>query len=445
MTARVRVVVLNYDGGEMTLGCLDALRRLDYPHDHLEVVLVDNGSVDGIVDRVREEYPEVVVREPLANLGFAGGCNLGIGDPAAGDYDYVALVNNDALPEPGWLLPLVDALDTDPGLGAASSKILFADRYWGVRIDTVASHLRGVRLSGLEVDGQPAWSEAKFDEGFWGPDAPRPGEPGSRWSKARAEVRVAAAPGAAVPAPKRIAVRLSAESARTVTLSTGGEARHVTVDTEPGWTELDLPPRPHDVVNNVGSNLYAGGFGGDRGYLERDEGQYDEPVDVFAWCGGSVLLRPAYLQQVGLFDERFFLYYEDTDLSWRGRLLGWRYRYVPASVVRHEHAATSGEGSDLFRYFVERNRLLMLAKDAPARLAVRAALIEARSMVHAVMAEFVRPVVRGQRPRPNVAPQKVRSMRSFAKHLPGMVADRRALERRRVVGDAEIVAWMVTK
>jgi GT2 family glycosyltransferase len=100
---------------------------------------------------------------------------------------------------------------------------------------------------------------------------------------------------------------------------------------------------------------------------------------VFAWCGGSVLLRSSYLQQVGLFDERFFLYYEDTDLSWRGRLLGWRYRYVPASVLRHEHAASSGEGSDLFRYFVEPNRLLMLLKDAPECVAARAALIEARS------------------------------------------------------------------
>ena len=440
---RVRVVVLNYDGGEMTLRCLDALRRLDYPADRVEVVMVDNGSIDGIVDRVRVEYPEVRVEEPLANLGFAGGCNLGIGDPAAGSYDYVALVNNDAVPEPGWLRPLLDALEADPGLGAASSKILFAARYWGTKIEAPATHDRGVRLSGLEVDGADVWSRAAFDEGFWGPETPRAGEVGSRWSKGRAEVRIVADAGA--ERPKRMALRLSADSPRTVTLTSGGDTRHVSAATDPAWVEVDLPPEPHDVINNVGSNLYAGGFGGDRGYLERDEGQYDGAVDVFAWCGGSVLLRPGYLQQVGLFDERFFLYYEDTDLSWRGRLLGWRYRYVPASVVRHEHAATSGEGSDLFRYYVERNRLLMLAKDAPARLALRAALIEARSTARAVTAEYLRPMARGQRPRPNVAPQKVRSTRSFLKHLPAMVTDRRRLGRQRVVSDADIVAWMVTK
>jgi GT2 family glycosyltransferase len=438
---RVRVVVLNYDGGEMTLRCLDGLRRLDYPHDRLEVVLVDNGSIDGIVDRVRAEYPEVVVREPLANLGFAGGCNLGIGDPAAGDYDYVALLNNDAVPEPGWLRALVAALEADLGLGAASSKIIFADQYWGVRVDAPVTAGHGVRVSGVEVDGEPVWEQARFDEGFWSTGAAAPGEPGARWTHRAAELRVVAGPNR----PKRMGVRLAAESPRTAVLSTGGETRSVAVGPEPQWFVVDLPEEPHDVINNVGSNLYAGGFGGDRGYLERDEGQYAEPVDVFAWCGGSVLLRPVYLQQVGLFDERFFLYYEDTDLSWRGRLLGWRYGYVPASVVRHEHAATTSEGSDLFRYFVERNRLLMLAKDAPARLAVRAALIEARATARAAVAEYLRPMARGQRPRPNVAPQKVRSLRSYVKHLPAMVTDRRRLQHERVVSDAEIMRWTVTK
>ena len=60
------------------------------------------------------------------------------------------------------------------------------------------------------------------------------------------------------------------------------------------------------------------------------------------------------------------MYYEDTDLAWRGRARGWRYRYVPDAVLRHVHAATSVEGSPLFQHYVERNRLLMLTKNAPA-------------------------------------------------------------------------------
>ena len=86
-----------------------------------------------------------------------------------------------------------------------------------------------------------------------------------------------------------------------------------------------------------------------------------------------MLLRPSYLADVGLFDEHLFLYYEDTDLSWRGRALGWHYRIEPTSVVRHLHAASTGETSPVFRYYNERNRLVVLVKNAPAALARRAA------------------------------------------------------------------------
>ena len=59
-------------------------------------------------------------------------------------------------------------------------------------------------------------------------------------------------------------------------------------------------------------------------------------------------------------------YYEDLELAWRGAKRGWRYRYVPSSVVHHQHAATTGEGSRLKRYHEERNRLLVLTRHARA-------------------------------------------------------------------------------
>ena len=82
-----------------------------------------------------------------------------------------------------------------------------------------------------------------------------------------------------------------------------------------------------------------------------------------------MLLRPSYLEQVGLFEESFFLYYEDVDLSWRGRARGWRYAYVPAAVARHVHAASGGVASALAMRYAERNRLVTLVRNAPARLA----------------------------------------------------------------------------
>ena len=104
---RIRIVVLTYDGGQMTIDCLTSIRALDWPSDRLEVVLVDNGSLDDVAERVRREFPEVVVLEPLANLGFAGGCNLGIRHGVEGSlaehFDHVALINNDATIESTWL------------------------------------------------------------------------------------------------------------------------------------------------------------------------------------------------------------------------------------------------------------------------------------------------------------------------------------------------------
>ena len=79
---------------------------------------------------------------------------------------------------------------------------------------------------------------------------------------------------------------------------------------------------------------------------------------------GRCCSEPATCATSAFFDERLFLYYEDLELSWRGRRRGWRYRYVPGSVVRHAHAATAGQDSAVARYYNERNRLLVLARHA---------------------------------------------------------------------------------
>src|SRR5581483_309832 len=110
-----------------------------------------------------------------------------------------------------------------------------------------------------------------------------------------------------------------------------------------------------DTINSVGLNLYPDGRGGDRGFRERDRGQFDAPAEVFGACGASVLLRRAMLDDVGFFDERLFMYCEDLDLAWRARLRGWRFRYTPRSVVYHVHCGSSaGEWSPFHLYYAER-------------------------------------------------------------------------------------------
>src|SRR5439155_14022154 len=133
------------------------------------------------------------------------------------------------------------------------------------------------------------------------------------------------------PLPATVEVELSAEKQKRVKLAAGDGTVDALVGPEPTWHRVKLAGPAFDVINNVGSRLVIGGYGGDRGFLERDHGQYEQPGEVFAWCGGAVLLSARYLHELGIFDDRFFMYYEDTDLSWRGRLAGWRYLYVPTS------------------------------------------------------------------------------------------------------------------
>lgn len=241
-------------------------------------------------------------------------------------------------------------------------------------------------------------------------------------------------------------LRLSGEVAKVVTLTAGDEQVETTVGPEPTWVEIALAGEPYDVVNNVGSVLVEGGYGGDRGFLEPDRGQYDEPTEVFAWCGGQALLRARYLDEVGLLDERFFLYYEDTDLSWRGRAAGWRYLYRPEAVIRHLHGASAGEGSAIFQHYVERNRLLVLAKNAPPRLAVSAAWRYLLSTASYARRDVLGPLLRGHRPNTVLARRRVRSYLAFLRLLPAMVVERRRLRRRQVVPSTEIVSrWMVAR
>ena len=99
---------------------------------------------------------------------------------------------------------------------------------------------------------------------------------------------------------------------------------------------------------------------------------------MFNACGNGMAMRTAAGREVGWFDDDFFLYYEDTDLSWRLRPRGWAIRYEPTAVLRHLHSASSTEWSPLWIFHVDRNRLLMLTKDATAPLALRAVLATTR-------------------------------------------------------------------
>lgn len=444
MTARVRAVVLNYNGGDHVIDCIESLRHTEWPSGSFEIVVVDNASADGSDAEIRRRFPDIRLIPSGGNHGFPAN-NLAMRD--LGDVDHVALVNNDAFVEPGWLSPLVQALEADSSLGAACPRIVFAPAFVDLEIESPTftpgrgdGRDLGVRLSAVRVGAVDRWSDAQRVDGFWGIEHGAGDETVFEWTRGRACVRVPVEPGAA--GPFTVEVRLAAESAKTVRLGTGEAAVDAVVGPEPGWCEVTIPGPARDVINNVGSRIVEGGYGGDRGFLEIDGPEFDEPVEVFSWCGGGVLMRREYLRDVGLFDERFFLYYEDTDMAWRGRARGWRYGYVPDARIRHIHAASSGEGSAVFQHFVERNRLLMLVKNAPFGLAATAVWRYLLVTASYARRDIVAPVLRRHRPNTVLVRRRVASFLGFVRLLVPMLASRARQRRGQVVTDRELVAWM---
>lgn len=119
-------VVLNWNGREDTLRCLDSLTRTSYPD--LGVVCVDNGSSDGSQQAVRERFPHIALIEAGANLGYAGGNNLGLRHALEHGARWVTLVNNDATVAQDFVEGFERAARERPRAGILAGKVYFADR-----------------------------------------------------------------------------------------------------------------------------------------------------------------------------------------------------------------------------------------------------------------------------------------------------------------------------
>ena len=145
-------------------------------------------------------------------------------------------------------------------------------------------------------------------------------EPTFRWLGREATLRLPDRPGTAA---LRLATDPCGRSHRTVGRRERDTPRHRRTAVVRG--SLSAPAV--DVVNNAGSELVLGALGADRGLYDPDGAAVPAPTEVFAWCGAGVLMPARYLQDVGVFDERLFLYSEDLELAWRGRERGWRYAY----------------------------------------------------------------------------------------------------------------------
>lgn len=327
----VSVVLVNYKGAEDTITCLRAFDGVDWPPELLELIVVDNESGDGSVERIRAAVPGATVLESGSNAGFAGGCNLGV-EHATGQY--VAFINNDARPHRDWIRAAVAAFDADPGVASVACKVLDWD---GGLIDY--------------VDGSLTW----FGMGY-----------------------------------KR---------------------------------EVEKP----------------------------DTGAWDTAKDVLFGTGAAMFVRAEVYREVGGFDERFFMFYEDVDLGWRLNLLGHRVRYVPGSVAYHKHHVTMKKfGSFRESYLLERNALLTmyknyddasLARALPAAMALAVRRSVARTGVDATALDLQRSPGGddvGTLEVPKMAMTGPYAIDYFVEQLPSLLVSRRELQARRRRSDRDL-------
>jgi GT2 family glycosyltransferase len=330
----VSVVIVNYRGADDTCAALAAVGELRWPRDRLEVIVVDNASGDGSVERITKEHPDVQVLALDQNTGFAAGCNAGA-QVATGQH--LAFLNNDARPDPEWVSAAAAVLDRDGSVACVASKVLDWD---GELVDFVDAGL-----------------------GFYG----------------------------------------------------------------------------------HGFKLHAG---------EPDNPSYDREADVLFASGAAMVARASTFREVGGFDERYFLFFEDVDLGWRLWLLGHRVRYVPASLTFHRHhRSVRALGPAQEEFLLERNALFTIFKNYDEdnlRVALPAALLLAarRGTVRGGDDTGVLDPQRGAPAAPpsaddriDVDPRTVApfyAIDAFVEALPGLTAERRGLQAGRRGADHEI-------
>ena len=199
--------------------------------------------------------------------------------------------------------------------------------------------------------------------------------------------------------------------------------------------------RKFEYVGAAGGMIDVYGYPFARGRLfdtvEEDKGQYDDLAEIFYTGGAAMFFRGSVLAEVGLLDELFHSYFEETDLCWRILLGGYKVKYVPSSIVYHLGGATKNYGSPRRIYLIHRNNLIGLIKNYEIRSLIR--YLPIRILFELVSSAFY--LRRDFR----YSFQVFRSLFWVLLNLTRILQKRSEVQRLRKVPDAEIMRLMVKK
>lgn len=360
----ISIITVNYNGKKYLRDFYTSLFNINYPKDKYEVIMVDNASSDGSVRYTRKNYPNVKIVESDVNLGFGKGNNLGIVNSKG---DYILLLNNDTSIDRDAISHALSCLKkwNRKKIAAVTFKLVLYDYYLEIT-------LRDCRYISHECVNKSAAKNTK-------PYVIRDEFDRSANEKVYIPINDFAK-GDII-----LTIKIAKEWIKKGEVRLCGEKHKVSF--EKGKSpEITVRLSPEDVSNyklqmiqNAGNFQFRDGYGRDRGaviragqqFYEVDVAQYDKTEIVPAFCGAGVLIDKKALKDVGLFDEDFFMYYEDVELSYRLKENNWNVLYCPNARVRHIHTASSKEWSDPFIYNAERGRLLLVFKHWPRTIAIR--------------------------------------------------------------------------
>lgn len=336
----VRVVIVNWRTPLLTERAARSLWPQLRAGD--ELVVVDNASAsadphDNSLDHLRRLGAQLGSAGPARfglvqarrNGGFGYGVNLGARNLRQ---DALVLLNSDAYALEGF----VDALTAPLGhdlVEATTARLLLEGRW---------------RL--VDDGAEPASPQPP---GAVGPNAPSGAESADPQS-----------PGAV--GPNSPGVEAQTEPTTGATHSTGSAQLR---GLDGGIWVSD--PSGVELINSTGNVVDACGNGHDRSWLAPAKQEHDSP-EVFGICGGACAISARAWRQLSGMRQDLFMYYEDTDFSYRLRRAGYRVQYVRQAQARHAHAASSDSASAAFTTWNTRNRLRVATRYAPASVAARA-------------------------------------------------------------------------
>lgn len=333
----VRVVIVNWRTPLLTERAARSLWPQLRAGD--ELVVVDNASAsadphDNSLDHLRRLGAKLGSAGPARfglvqarrNGGFGYGVNLGARNLRQ---DALVLLNSDAYALEGFVNALTAPLGHDL-VEATTARLLLEGRW---------------RL--VDDGAEPA-----------SPQAPSAVEPASPQSSSPQS------PGAV--GPNSPGVEAQTEPTTGATHSTGSAQLR---GLDGGIWVSD--PSGVELINSTGNVVDACGNGYDRSWLAPAKQEHDSP-EVFGICGGACAISARAWRQLGGMRQDLFMYYEDTDFSYRLRRAGYRVQYVRQAQARHAHAASSDSASEAFTTWNTRNRLRVATRYAPASVAARA-------------------------------------------------------------------------